>query len=796
MKTTLLSSQKPTQARYKHRFALAAVLVAGLAHASPAASLTTSLQLAANGKSRYVISVPRDAIPAENTAAQELQKYLQQVTGAKLAITTEGAVPESAPQLLVGQGTRVKRLLPRQNWAALGKDGIVIKSVGKHLVLAGGRPRGSLYAVYQFLEDSVGCRWWTATESTIPRKSTLNLPAQNVVYRPTFDFREQYTTDVHKDLSFAVKMRQNGTFPYQDARHGGHYKVMGMGHTFAYLLPPEKYFKDHPEWYSDFHNENKPCTSASAMPQPHKWQLNLTNKAMRAELTKNALEWVRDQPHAGVISVSQNDSQNYCRSAGDLAMIEREGSPSGPLIDCVNEVAAAIDKEFPGFLVDTFAYQYTRKPPKNIRPRENVIVRVCSIEGDFSKPLDSAANQGIRDDIKNWQAISKHLTIYDYTANFSSLLWPHPNLHVLAPNIRYFARNKPFGIFSQGDAYTNGCGDFTQLRTWLMGHLLWNPQLDEKKLTDDFMTGYYGAAAPHLQAYLDLAREGLLKGGQPLNINTVVSSYMNLAFITKAVAHFDAAAAAVKGNEQLSKRVRRNRLVLDNVIITRYKALQREVALGGSAAALPTDIAAFTAEFIRTAREFNVGDYQEAVPFSEYEKILQQGIKPTATLPEPLRSKLTPLQVETELIDMQENQFLYYYRGQFCDEVDDPRASDGRAGKMSGKDFNWLLQGNIQESADFLRKNRWHAYAVVRVETKPGVPYTGPAFSAGVYDTVNKKTVANFQKNLEDIGPGDYKLVDLGPLSLDAGQMVYVAPPNRDDLEGIYLDRVLFVPEK
>src|SRR4051812_20149800 len=78
----------------------AAIAFSGLSHAAqPVAAPKGQLQLAVNGNSRYVIALARDAIPAENTAAQELQNYLQQVTGAKLAIRSEGAVPEAAPQI-------------------------------------------------------------------------------------------------------------------------------------------------------------------------------------------------------------------------------------------------------------------------------------------------------------------------------------------------------------------------------------------------------------------------------------------------------------------------------------------------------------------------------------------------------------------------------------------------------------------------------------------------------------------------------------------------------------------------
>ena len=105
-----------------------------------------------------------------------------------------------------------------------------------------------------------------------------------------------------------------------------------------------------------------------------------------------------------------------------------------------------------------------------------MIVRLCSIEADFARPLDSEANRAFRDDMNGWRQIAPRLYVWDYITNFSNSLWPHPNLQVLAPNLRYFAGSKVGGVFEQGDAYSNGTGDFVQLRAWLVAHLMWEPQ--------------------------------------------------------------------------------------------------------------------------------------------------------------------------------------------------------------------------------------------------------------------------------------------------------------------------------
>jgi hypothetical protein len=365
-----------------------------------------------DGKSTFVIALADGAIPAEQTAATELQKYLQRISGVTLPIQSETEVSDNTPQILIGAGQRVKVLLPDIHWDQLSSDTIVIKTVNNKLILAGGRPRGALYAVYTFLEDTLGVRWWTPTEEDIPHKSTLEIASQNIVYTPPFETREIFTDSVQSDAKFATHLKINGNFQNQNAALGSHNSILGWCHTFSQggggLISPKKYFKDHPEWFSDPLHGNKPCTAASEMPDPGHTQLNLTDEALRKQLTQNALEWLRQHPGTDTISISQNDNNNWCHTPQEIALNEKEGSPAGALIYFINAVAADIEKEFPYVKVETLAYNYTLNPPRYARPRSNVVIRLCTF-GDVSRPLDSDVNAKFRDQIKGWRQITPRL---------------------------------------------------------------------------------------------------------------------------------------------------------------------------------------------------------------------------------------------------------------------------------------------------------------------------------------------------------------------------------------------------
>ena len=181
-------------------------------------------------------------------------------------------------------------------------------------------------------------------------------------------------------------------------------------------------------------------------------QLCCTNPDVIRICTEAIREAMRQQPETTVFSVSQNDCDNHCECPNCQALAKREDSQMAPVLQLVNRVAEAVEKEFPDKIVETLAYQWTRHPPKHMRPRPNVIIRLCSIECCFSHPLatcDSGANRGFRADIEAWAKVAPRLWVWDYTTDFANYLLPFPNQRVLGPNIRFFVAHNVKGIFEE-----------------------------------------------------------------------------------------------------------------------------------------------------------------------------------------------------------------------------------------------------------------------------------------------------------------------------------------------------------
>jgi hypothetical protein len=573
-----------------HRFGITFLTAAVTIGVCSAAS---GLTIARKGQAEAVIVVGPEATEAERHAAAELGSFLEQITGARFETVAPPADGARA-RLLVGPDA-AKLAESDFSTEGLGADGIVIQQVGKDLILAGGRPRGTLYAVYTFLENELGCRWWSSKVSTIPKKETVRVGNLDVRYVPVLEYREPYWYDAF-DGDWAVRNKCNGSGERVDAKHGGKHIYQGFVHTFYPLIPPQKYFADHPEWFSEI--DGKRTTDHA--------QLCLTNEEMRKELVKNLKERLRANPAATIASVSQNDWHRNCQCSRCAAVEKEEESPAGLLLRFVNKVAEDIEGEFPHVAISTLAYQYTRKAPKKVRPRHNVIVRLCSIECSFSKPLADERNKAFRDDILGWSKICKRLYIWDYTTNFRHHVMPHPNLLVLGPNVKFFAEHNVKGIFEQG-AYGTYGAEMAELRAWVLAKLLWDPSLDAEQLSDEFIDGYYGPAAPHIKEYLQVTHDAVEASGDWLGcFSEHTAKFLSFETLSASLGHLEVGEGVVTDNADLLFRVRVAKLPVMYTFIMRWDEMRGKAEAAGAKWPLPDSIKTAYDEFVKVAKEKNI----------------------------------------------------------------------------------------------------------------------------------------------------------------------------------------------
>ena len=467
------------------------------------------------GQSEYRIVVDAAAPETEQYAACELQYWLREVSGAEIPIVgLEEGVP--GKRLIVGHNS----LLQGEERPDSRDDAFTWRSQDGDIFFWGGSKRGTLYSVYSFLEEELGCRWYSSAVSVAPKRDRWRFGKLDHHEEPGLLIRDNCVLDVRTNPAFSARMRNN--FIRVPSRTPGQ-TVEGSAegywgvHALGYHVSSARYFATHPEYFS-----LRDGVRQSGYAQPC-----LSNPDVLAITIESLRKVMRDEPDYLIYSVEQCDNQLYCECPECQALAEQYGGQSGVMLWFVNQVADAVKKEFPDKFVGTFAYQYTRHAPKDIVPRENVVVRLCSIECCMLHEYDACErNLDFEQDLHDWAAIAPHLYIWDYVTDFSQYCLPVANWKTLKPHIQDYRDSHAIGILEEGDYQTVSC-ELRELRSWLISKLLWNPDADVDALVRDFTDGYYGPAGRHVREYLDLEERILRRPGihAPCYISVADSMY-------------------------------------------------------------------------------------------------------------------------------------------------------------------------------------------------------------------------------------------------------------------------------
>ena len=414
-----------------------------------------------NGESKYQIFVAAEASESEKTAANELQKYIEQMSGAKLPLVS---VPEKGkPCIYIGYNERVAALTGARK-PRIHDENFTYRTVGHDLLIWGGPQRGTMYGVFTFLEKEFRIHWFTPSCTLVPKYSHWKLPKLNHSESPFIEFRYS-NYYVANDAKWSAHTRENMKWSPTINEYGNIEAYWGA-HTMGHFVSTKEFYETHPEYF---------CLRDGKRFGGY-GQLCLSNPEVLEICKERLLQFMRHNPNYRIYSLSQNDNFLFCQCEKCKAIEDQYGGHSGIIVWFVNQVADAVKQEFPNKFVGTFAYQYSRRPPTNIKPRQNVVIRLCSIECCFAHPLDAGCpqNDKFMRDLKGWAELAPHLFIWDYIVDYAQYIAPWPNFQVLGPNIKVFGDNKAIGIFEEAQ-YQSAGAEFDEMKAWTVNQLLWNP---------------------------------------------------------------------------------------------------------------------------------------------------------------------------------------------------------------------------------------------------------------------------------------------------------------------------------
>lgn len=534
------------------RIALILLLLPSLAFAAPKNKANHLITLTKEGKANGKIIVDEQNL-LDLEAAKLLQRFIKELSNADIAIADINQKVKKS-DIVIGQNPTYKDL----DLSKLTEDGFYIYTDTKKrtLHIGGAKGKGSLYGVITLLDEYFGIHYLKEYSYTLTPQPTLSLPEINRVENPSFRYRQTQAYSTRNDKLYKLWHRLEEP---QEVFAAGYWV-----HTFNKLLPAARYGATHPEYYAYMNGKRHPGDVS---------QWCLTNDEV-FEIVANRVDSIfKANPDKHIISVSQNDSQIYCRCDRCQAILDKEQSPAGPLVYFVNRLAERFpDKEF-----STLAYLFSVPAPKHIKPLPNVNIMLCDIDAKREVPLtDNASGQEFVKEMIAWSKITNNIFVWDYGINFDNYVAPFPNFHILQPNMKLFKQYGATMHFSQ-IAGSKG-GDFSELRSYLVSKLLWNVDADVEAIIQQFLADFYGeGAAPYMYEYIKLREKAMLESKIPLWIydtpvthkegmltDDMIAAYYNL---------FDKAEKAVESNPTYLARIREERLTIQysELEITRTK---------------------------------------------------------------------------------------------------------------------------------------------------------------------------------------------------------------------------------
>lgn len=386
-----------------------------------------ALTLIENGGSAYVVVCDTNSVP-DRFAVKELVEIVKASTGVELktAHVVSDEAKASSKRILVGRNALVRKAIGGNLLASLKKQESLVTGRGDDLILVGGDDWGTLYAVYDFVENEAGYRNFLPAPGgeRIVKTDTLRFSGRETrramaftgtrsghpLWWPGYDpqatarffFRNRFNlTHWFNDEAYLKDSGLREEFCFENHQHG--FWFIGWDETFA----------AHPEYFT-LDKDGHRISNA---------QLCLSNPDCRKHVTGKVLEKIKEKYPQGIncFVVASNDHWNrrYCWCPACLALEKQYNSVGGPLWDYMVELCAEVKKAYPDVLISTLAYkgvQQTEKAPDNIVFPDNFIAD-CAFLNYLQTPSEIAAEtleNGERfqkyENLKKWTKIAKHVS--------------------------------------------------------------------------------------------------------------------------------------------------------------------------------------------------------------------------------------------------------------------------------------------------------------------------------------------------------------------------------------------------
>ena len=500
------------------------------------------IELARGGRSDYRVVIAAGAEEPTPAAAKDFVQFFKEITGAELAIVTDDEA-RGEREILIGPSAHVDELMLGVDLSRLEDEEYLITTVDSSLILTGGKTRGVPNAVYTFLDEILGCRWYTPDVTIVPRNPTLAVRRLYRRRKPAFKRRMISLANAARP-AWSARVRLNHFSPsVRWANHGqtttwgdflGDRRLAGSWiaaakdwrtHVHALRLGgllTKQDADEHPEYFALVNGKRDPAA-----------QICYSQPGLVSVVAARAKEWIRKNPNATHVSISPADAHTLCqcdacteRAGAFTYAVHRlaDGTPTRPdfemtnhartgmLMDFVNAVAREIAKDHPQILVHTFSYNETLCPPNETVMEPNVIVEYANLYACTYHTFSTCAyNEGLHcfwSNLQRWGDKAKHVWIWWYDI-YQPVFHPVAIFPHWRDNLLEWRDVGVEGVYVQTHQHGGYLDQqwLQHLRAYVYAKTLWDPTRDVWEVIDEFARAFYGGAAEPMLAYIRETQE-------------------------------------------------------------------------------------------------------------------------------------------------------------------------------------------------------------------------------------------------------------------------------------------------
>lgn len=427
----------------------------------------------------------------EQFAARELSQIFELAAGVAPVVRAEGQAGEKSGDAFyfyIGDTNALKEQGLSAEYDVLGEGGILIKTEGNAVYLAGATERGTVNAVYEFLSHTFDYEFYADGEIYVDTGEAFWLDF-DVVHKPSVGTPCLMYGELNgrEDLFYRYRSKN-----FYDTWISGYY-----AHTYFRILPPNTYYADNPDWYSTDDEHSNLCLTR--------------NPAMIDQFVETCKGLIENDPNRNYMMLGQEDNFGFCECPSCTAKVNEYGGFESAValeftIEVVNRLNEWLAAEHPDRNITfvMFAYNATKDPPvvsengeyraideKFVAP-DNLSVMYVINGCDYYRPYSEQS--GIVSALDGWHAITKTLTIWEYATNFDDYFDTFDNWNSFEQNVRLHESHGVDYIVEQA-SHNSVAANFSELRMYVQSKLMWDSSLSTETLVADFMEHYYKDAA-------------------------------------------------------------------------------------------------------------------------------------------------------------------------------------------------------------------------------------------------------------------------------------------------------------